>query len=166
MIRVMKTIHIYFSPFRSRFHLLFASDSPYIINVSEFIWRLEECERCMIIQVSPLAESRLSAKLKDQPGYFKLFYDTDGCGCDGIAVLLIVNEPDSDDIPIESSTLPFLINKQQQIYFEPNLRLQSENSFPCFRLCSDSMIYGSNVKVYDLRDTAEVAPQPTGWVVR
>ncbi|NUU77680.1 iron-sulfur cluster biosynthesis family protein [Paenibacillus xylanilyticus] len=120
----------------------------------------------MIIQVSPLAESRLNAMLGDRPGYLKLFYDTDGCGCDGTAVLLIVNEPDSDDIPIESGTLPFLINKQQQIYFESNLRLQSENSFPSYRLSSDSMIYGSNVKVHDLRDTANASPEPLSWFVR
>ncbi|UOK62464.1 iron-sulfur cluster biosynthesis family protein [Paenibacillus sp. OVF10] len=120
----------------------------------------------MIIQVSPLAEARLTEKLGDRPGYFKLFYDTDGCGCDGIAVLLILNEPDSDDVTVEAESLPFVINKQQQIYFEPSLRLQSEHSFPSFRLSSDSMIYGSNVKVHDLRDTADVAPQPTGWFVR
>lgn len=115
----------------------------------------------MIIQVSPLAESRLRAKLEDRPGTFKLFYDTDGCGCDGIAVLLIVNEPDSEDIHIEAGKLPFIINKQQQIYFEPCLRLQSEEPFPSFKLSSDSMIYGSNVKLYDLRDTATPVPEPT-----
>ncbi|MDR9747447.1 MULTISPECIES: iron-sulfur cluster biosynthesis family protein [Paenibacillus] len=120
----------------------------------------------MIIQVSPLAESRLNAMLGDRPGYFKLFYDTDGCGCDGTAVLLIVNEPDSDDIRIESDSLPFLINKQQQIYFEPCLRLQSENSFPSYRLSSDSMIYGNHVKAHDLRDTADTSPQPLSWFVR
>lgn len=120
----------------------------------------------MIIQVSPQAESRLNAKLGDQPGFFKLFYDTAGCGCDGITVLLIINEPDSDDIPIESGSLPFLINKQQRIYFDSHLRLQSENSFPSYRLSSDSMIYGSNIKIHDLRDTADTAPQPTGWMIR
>ena len=90
----------------------------------------------MIIQVSPLAEARLTEKLGDRPGDFKLFYDTDGCGCDGIAVLLILNEPDSDDVTVEAGALPFVINKQQQIYFEPSLRLQSEHSFPSFRLSS------------------------------
>lgn len=120
----------------------------------------------MIIQVSPLAESRLRAKLEDRPGTFKLFYDTDGCGCDGIAVLLIVNEPDEDDIHIEAGKLPFIINKQQQIYFEPCLRLQSEDSFPSYRLSSDSMIYGNHIKVHDLRDIADTSPQPLTWFVR
>ena len=120
----------------------------------------------MIIQVSPQAEARLVEQLGDQPGFFKLFYDTDGCGCDGITVLLILNERDSDDVPIEAGSLPFVINKEQQIYFESCLRLQSENNFPSFRLSSDSMIYGSNVKVHDLRDVANVTSESTEWPVR
>ncbi|CAI6077269.1 hypothetical protein PAECIP112173_02472 [Paenibacillus sp. JJ-100] len=120
----------------------------------------------MIIQVSPQAEARLVEQLGDQPGLFKLFYDTDGCGCDGITVLLILNERDSDDVSIEAGSLPFVINKQQQIYFEPCLRLQSENNFPSFRLSSNSMIYGSNIKVHDLREAANVTSESKEWSVK
>ncbi|MCM3133439.1 iron-sulfur cluster biosynthesis family protein [Paenibacillus polysaccharolyticus] len=120
----------------------------------------------MIIQVSPQAEARLLEQLGDRPGFFKLFYDTDGCGCDGITVLLILNERDSDDVPIEAGSLPFVINKGQQIHFETCLRLQSENNFPSFRLSSDSTIYGSNVKIHDLRDVANVPSESTEWSIK
>lgn len=46
----------------------------------------------MMIQVTPLAERKLKERLEDQPGLFKLFYDTEGCGCDGINVLISVSE--------------------------------------------------------------------------
>ncbi|MGQ8872623.1 iron-sulfur cluster biosynthesis family protein [Paenibacillus sp. TSA_86.1] len=120
----------------------------------------------MIIQVSPQAEARLVEQLDDRPGFFKLFYDTDGCGCDGITVLLILNERDSEDVSVEAGSLPFVINKQQQTYFEPCLRLQSENNFPSFRLSSDSMIYGSNIKVHDLRDVTNVTPESADWSIQ
>jgi len=120
----------------------------------------------MIIQVSPQAEERLVKQLGDQPGFFKLFYDTDGCSSDGIAVLLILNERDSDDVPIEAGSLPFVINKKQKIHFEACLRLQSENNFPSFRLSSDSMIYGSNVKIHDLRDVANVTSESADWSIK
>ncbi|MCP1132414.1 iron-sulfur cluster biosynthesis family protein [Paenibacillus polysaccharolyticus] len=120
----------------------------------------------MIIQVSPQAEARLMEQLGNRPGFFKLFYDTAGCSSDGIAVLLILNERDSDDVPIEAGSLPFVINKEQKIHFEACLRLQSENNFPSFRLSSDSTIYGSNVKVHDLRDVANVTSESTEWSVK
>ncbi len=41
----------------------------------------------MMIQVTPLAERKLKERLGDQPEFFKLFYDTEGCGCDGINVI-------------------------------------------------------------------------------
>ncbi|WP_244213767.1 iron-sulfur cluster biosynthesis family protein [Paenibacillus barcinonensis] len=119
----------------------------------------------MMLQVSPQAEARLVKLLRDQPGYFKLFYDTDGCSDDGIAVLLILNERDSDDVSIQAGKLPFVINKQQQMYFESGLNLQFVNSFPLFHLSSDSRNYGNNIKVVDLRDSAAVKSESNEWFV-
>ncbi|MCK6075120.1 iron-sulfur cluster biosynthesis family protein [Paenibacillus silvae] len=119
----------------------------------------------MIIQVSPQAEQRLARQLGDQPGFFKLFYDTDGCGSDGITVLLILNERDSDDVSIDAGSLPFVINKQQQIYFESCLRLQSANRLHLFQLSSNSKSYGNNIKVVDLRDSANVKSESSEWFV-
>lgn len=108
----------------------------------------------MIIQVSPQAEARLVEQLGEQPGFFKLFYDTTGCSSDGITVLLILNERDSDDVSIDAGSLPFVINKQQQLYYDSCLHLQSDESSPSFNLSSSSMIYGNSIKVHDLREAA------------
>ncbi|MBB6024307.1 uncharacterized protein YqkB [Paenibacillus sp. JGP012] len=118
----------------------------------------------MIIQVSPQAKERLARQLGDQPGFFKLFYDTDGCDSDGIAVLLILNERDSDDESIDAASLPFVINKQQKIYFESCLRLHSTNRLHLFQLNSNSKSYGNNIKVVDLRDSA-MKSESSEWFV-
>ncbi|WP_410514975.1 iron-sulfur cluster biosynthesis family protein [Paenibacillus sp. BR2-3] len=107
----------------------------------------------MNIQVTPLAEKKLKERLGDQPGIFKLFYDTEGCGCDGINVLLLVNEAESGDRPIEAGALPFIVSRQQEIFYEEKMRLDTEEQFTSFKLDSDSQIYGKNVLVRDIRST-------------
>ncbi len=105
----------------------------------------------MRIQVTPLAEKKLKERLGAQPGIFKLFYDTEGCGCDGINVLTIVYEAEKGDSVIEAGTLPFIISRQQEIFYEEKMRLDTEEQFSSFKLDSNSQIYGSNILVRDLR---------------
>ncbi|MFK4301284.1 MULTISPECIES: iron-sulfur cluster biosynthesis family protein [unclassified Paenibacillus] len=105
----------------------------------------------MNIQISPLAEQRLTQILGDQPGYIKLFYDTEGCGCDGITVLKSVSAPDNGDIEVQAGSLPFLVSGQQGIYFEESMRLDADEKFPSYKLSSDSTFYSNNVKTRDVR---------------
>lgn len=107
----------------------------------------------MKIQVTPVAENKLRASLNNEPGVFKLFYDTEGCGCDGINVLLIVNQAEDGDTPIEAGTLPFIISRQQEIFYEDNMRLDAEERFSSFKLDSHSQIYGKNILVRDVRSS-------------
>jgi hypothetical protein len=83
----------------------------YIRSRSCFAQNSKEREQAMMIQVTPLAERKLKERLEDQPGFFKLFYDTEGCGCDGINVLLIVSEVEDGDSRIESDSLPFIVSR-------------------------------------------------------
>ncbi|HEY2492216.1 MAG TPA: iron-sulfur cluster biosynthesis family protein [Paenibacillus sp.] len=105
----------------------------------------------MNIQLTPLAKERLHTSLGDRPGYVKLFYDTEGCGCDGITVLLIINEPDIGDIKVETGLIPLLINPQQEIYYEEFMILDADPNYPSFKLSSNSMVYSTNVKIRDIR---------------
>ncbi|MDQ0192765.1 iron-sulfur cluster biosynthesis family protein [Paenibacillus wynnii] len=105
----------------------------------------------MIIQVTPLAEKKLRDRLGDQPGIFKLFYDTVDCGCDGINVLLIMNEATNEDTRIEAGSLSFVVSRQQEIFYEDKMRLDAEERFSSFKLDSDSQIYGNNILVRDMR---------------
>ncbi|MBW4081357.1 iron-sulfur cluster biosynthesis family protein [Paenibacillus sp. S150] len=112
----------------------------------------------MKIQITPLAESKLQASLKERPGLFKLFFDTEGCGCDGIHVLLIVHEADAGDAAIETDGLPFVISRQQEIFYEDNMRLDADERISSFKLDSNSQIYSRNILVRDVRSTD--IPQP------
>lgn len=112
----------------------------------------------MKIQVTPLAGRKLKERLGDQPGLFKLFYDTEGCGCDGINVLLIVNEAQPGDVSVDAGELPFIVSRQQEIFYEEQMRLDAEERFSSFKLDSHSQIYGKNILVRDLRNTG--VPQP------
>ncbi|OAB47089.1 iron-sulfur cluster biosynthesis family protein [Paenibacillus antarcticus] len=105
----------------------------------------------MKIQITPLAQQKLKESLGNQPGFFKFFFDTDGCGCDGITVLLITDEPDNGDIEIDAGSLPFIINAQQAIFYEELMILDVERNYPSYKLSSDSTIYSSNVKTRDMR---------------
>ncbi|MEK4461252.1 iron-sulfur cluster biosynthesis family protein [Paenibacillus sp. FSL H8-0315] len=110
----------------------------------------------MMIQVTPLAERKLKERLGDQPGFFKLFYDTVGCGCDGINVLLIVSEVEQGDSRIETNSLPFIVSRQQEIFYEDKLRLDAEERFSSYKLVSDSQIYGNNIMVRDMRNVSTI----------
>lgn len=106
----------------------------------------------MNIQVTQLADQKLKDALGGKEGLYKLLYDTgEGCGCDGIPVLLIVDKQDTHDQIIETNSLPILIDKIHEIYFESSMKLDAEPNFTSFKLSSDSMTYSSNVKIRDLR---------------
>lgn len=110
-----------------------------------------------MIQVTPLAERKLKERLGDQPGFFKLFYDTVGCGCDGINVLLIVSEVEQGDSRIETNSLPFIVKmRQQEIFYEDKMRLDAEERFSSYKLVSDSQIYGNNIMVRDMRNVSTI----------
>lgn len=110
----------------------------------------------MMIQVTPLAERKLKERLEDRPGFFKLFYDTEGCGCDGINVLLIVSKVEDGDSTIEAGSLPFIVSRQQEIFYEDHIRLDTEERFSSFKLDSDSQIYGKNILVRDMRNVSTI----------
>lgn len=105
----------------------------------------------MHIQITDLAAARLTESLNDQPGYFKVFYDTEGCGCNGILVLLIVDEPAALDEQIETNLVPFYVDPKQQLNLEQHMKLDTEENYPSFTLSSDSGVLSSNVRVRDTR---------------
>lgn len=105
------------------------------------------------LEVSPLAERRLQEKLGEQPGVIKLYYDTEGCGCDGVNTLLIQNEKGQFDLPINAGALSFVVDQQHQIFYEDALRLDAEENYPAFKLSGKSSTYSTNVQLRDMRHT-------------
>ncbi|MDO7905567.1 iron-sulfur cluster biosynthesis family protein [Paenibacillus sp. JX-17] len=110
----------------------------------------------MKIQLTALAAERLLDKIGTEPGYIKMFYETQDCGCDGITVLLIVDEPAKDDVPVDTDTVPFIIDKLHAVYYEESMRLDTDPTYPSYTLNSDSMTYSRNITVRDIRHTNEM----------
>lgn len=105
----------------------------------------------MKITFDKLTEERLLNHLGDRPGYLKLFYDVEDCGCNGMVVIRIVDEPYRTDIHVEAAPFAFLIDLQQESLFDQEMRLTAEPNYPSFKLSSDSSVFSSNLRVKDLR---------------
>ncbi|KQY94855.1 hypothetical protein ASD24_04755 [Paenibacillus sp. Root52] len=108
----------------------------------------------MHIQITDLAAARLTESLNDQPGYFKVFYDTEGCGCNGIIVILLIDEPAALDEQIETNLVPFYVDPKQQLNLEQQMKLDTEQNYASFTLSSDAGVLSSNVRVRDIRAVA------------
>ncbi|QLG41027.1 MULTISPECIES: iron-sulfur cluster biosynthesis family protein [unclassified Paenibacillus] len=108
----------------------------------------------MHIQITDLAAARLTESLNDQPGYFKVIYDMEGCGCNGIIAILIVDKPEALDVQIETNLVPFYVDPKQQLNLEQHMKLDTEPNYPSFKLSSDSGVLSSNVRVRDARAVA------------
>jgi len=105
----------------------------------------------MNIEMNDITRDILKDSLGNRPGCFKLFIDTEDCGCNGVIVILIVEEPNRTDITFQTEPFTFLVDPQQKPQFEEKLRLQADENYPSFKLSSDSNIYSSNVRLRDVR---------------
>jgi len=105
----------------------------------------------MKLEINDLAAVRLQESLGDQPGIFKLFVDTEGCGCNGMIVIQIINEPLSTDLEIDSQPFAFVCDRQQESIFDEVMRLGADENYPSYKLTSDSNTFGTNIKLIDKR---------------
>lgn len=110
--------------------------------------------RNMIIFIDSYTEEKLANSLAGRPGYFKLFYDTENCGCNGVLAIEILDQPLDTDIRISVKNFTFLVDKQQESLFDDALKLEADRSYPSFKVSSDSALYSTNVRIKDARDMA------------
>jgi uncharacterized protein YqkB len=108
-------------------------------------------EKPMNLQLNSLTKERLQESLGDNPGYFKLFYDVEDCGCNGVLVLQIVSQPWNTDIHIQADPFTFLVDARQESLFDASMRLEADERYPSYRLVSDASIISSNIKLKDVR---------------
>lgn len=105
----------------------------------------------MIIQIDDYTEEKLSERLKGRPGYFKLFYDTENCGCNGVLAIRILEKPLETDITVPVRSFSFLIDRQQESQFDDIVKLEADPAYPSFKVSSDSALYSTNVRISDGR---------------
>ncbi|MBT2288899.1 iron-sulfur cluster biosynthesis family protein [Paenibacillus albidus] len=106
----------------------------------------------MHIELDELTTRKLELNLAEKPGVFKLFVDTEGCGCNGVIVIRIVSRPDDTDIRIQTEPFTFYVDRQQESLFDEKMRLKADVDYPSFKLTSDSNLLGNHIRIQDLRD--------------
>lgn len=105
----------------------------------------------MKIELNALTIERLRESLGGQAGYLKLFFDTEGCGCNGVIVILIVSKPDITDIEVQTEPFSFLVDRQQADLFDESMRLVADENYPSYKLVSDSALFSNNIRTRDIR---------------
>ncbi|MEO3944698.1 iron-sulfur cluster biosynthesis family protein [Gorillibacterium sp. CAU 1737] len=105
----------------------------------------------MKIELNAYTEQKLREERGEAPGCFKLFYDTQDCGCNGVLVIQIVSEPLPTDIQASEAQLPFVVDRQQRPLFDETMRIEADPTYPSFKVTSDASLFSTNVRVQDLR---------------
>ncbi|MFF2015278.1 iron-sulfur cluster biosynthesis family protein [Paenibacillus sp. NPDC058177] len=108
----------------------------------------------MIIYIDTYTEEKLAESLGESPGYFKLFYDTEDCGCNGVLAIEILDQPLKTDIAVMVKSFTFLLDMQQESLFDNALKLEADRGYPSFKVISDSALYSTNVRIKDGRGHA------------
>ncbi|MCC3382199.1 iron-sulfur cluster biosynthesis family protein [Paenibacillus farraposensis] len=103
------------------------------------------------LELNPLSVERLDSALSGRPGMFKLFYDTEGCGCNGVIVIMVITAADATDREVQSEPYSFWVDRQQEQQFDSRMRLEADPDYPSFRLISDAGILSGNVRIQDVR---------------
>jgi len=114
----------------------------------------------LTMKVSPEAQILLEQAFGGQPGYLRVAYDNEGCGCSlsGAIALWLVDEQKASDLNIASdSGISFIIDKNDAVYLDQNLSITiSGFDKSSVRLASDGQSYGSSIRIEDRRAASEV----------
>jgi uncharacterized protein YqkB len=89
------------------------------------------------------AIEKLTPKLEaNKNRVLKLKYDTEGCGCvmSGVTVLWLIEEPEADDIKLETNAAPLFVEKTKMVFLEEQLTISYNQTANCFMLKSPSQI--------------------------
>ncbi|MNV86461.1 hypothetical protein D3C71_1804990 [compost metagenome] len=105
----------------------------------------------MRVEYDVFTGEKLRQSLKSAPAYIKLVNEAEGCSAGGVFTLHLLNEPSPTDVRVESPDFDFLVDRQEQILFDDVMRLQADETFPSYRLSSDSMLFSNHVVVKDKR---------------
>lgn len=92
----------------------------------------------MQITITDIAAEKIRAKMKDDQGYLKLKYDTDGTGCvmNGVPILWKVDHPAKGDLTIETNHMPILVEESKIVFYDKELKVDYSDQSGMFQLKS------------------------------
>lgn len=103
------------------------------------------------LRFDSIAEEKLRSLQVQSPAVFKLFYDTEDCGCNGVPAIAVIAQPLGTDLPIDGAPFSFVVDRQQASLFDGQMLLEANHPLPTFKLSSASGLFSSNVRINDLR---------------
>ncbi|MBW7456506.1 iron-sulfur cluster biosynthesis family protein [Paenibacillus sepulcri] len=98
---------------------------------------------------TPSAVEQLSEQIKDDDRSLRLMYDTEGCGCavNGVPTLQLIKAPAADNKLGEGDPFSVWYDPNDEVFFEPSLRIDFDKSRHAFSLKSDNQIYTTNLRL-------------------
>jgi uncharacterized protein YqkB len=112
----------------------------------------------MEIKITEAAALKLKERLEGTEGFLKLKYDTEGCGCvvSGVAALWLVDELDSDDLEVVTSSGNIYIEKSKIVFLDEKLIIDFSESANCFQLKSPNQYLNPRMSLIDQTKKARV----------
>ncbi|EFM12055.1 conserved hypothetical protein [Paenibacillus curdlanolyticus YK9] len=103
----------------------------------------------MHITFTPSAQAALKPYLADGSRQIKLLYDTEGCGCvvSGVPALQMIETGGPDEALGNGDPFSFWYEPRFEVFFEPKLRVDFDESRHAFSLKSDGQIYTNNLRL-------------------
>jgi uncharacterized protein YqkB len=104
----------------------------------------------MNITITNEAQEVLKAKIGDKKGHLRIKYETEGCGCvmSGIPVLEYVQQTGHDDITIDTGSIPVIVEKSKQVFYDKNLKIDFSSSVKMFQLKSPGQILNGRMNFF------------------
>jgi uncharacterized protein YqkB len=88
------------------------------------------------------AVEKLQNVLVENKGKLQLKYDTEGCGCvvNGVAMLVISNKVEEDDVKVETNYKPIHLQKEAIVFWDEELTIDYVEKYNCFQLKSPAQV--------------------------
>jgi uncharacterized protein YqkB len=104
----------------------------------------------MEITITKDALEVLKKRIGDTEGFLKIRYDTEGCGCavSGIPVLEYVEKKGDGDIEITTDSMPVLVEKSKQVFYDNIMKIDFSSSSNTFQLKSPAQILNGRMNFF------------------
>lgn len=105
----------------------------------------------MNLKITVAATNKLKEKFSGRPGYLKLKYDIDGCGCavNGVAVLWLESERFENEHKLETNSIPVYVEKSKEVFFDEQMTIDYSESAGCYQLKSPNEYLNPRMSYFD-----------------
>jgi uncharacterized protein YqkB len=111
----------------------------------------------MKIEMNETTERRLRDSLGSGQGCFKLYYDTESCGCNGVLTIQLRDRPLETDVLVQEQPFTFVVDRQQRQQFDDTMTVEADPGYPSYKVSGNSGLFSSNVRLRDVRGAEETA---------